>query len=720
MDDDPISNTQTQREIIFKMKQLIKSRTRKFDREANDPSIRDCKMCPLRPGVSLDAKYNDVYDSDSKTIDDLNIQPVIHVSSPFTSLEAVCNLHISLVIALFGGSFVGNWMHSNLGDIHYAWNGSCGKHLTFATFGTIICLFLAGLFTFSSKFLGGIEESLSYVKTGNMSNSLASLIQDMTEHDVEEVYHLLPWHVKEFNVNSIEWLNELLIQLWPRMKRYIWTFYDNPAVPIVDSEWLEISVSLKHFRLGKRPPIITGARSFEEESKYDECVIDLEATYDSDMEISAEVSVRGCGGHHFSIPLGLRRIFLRARLRLVISHLFEKAPFMGHVNLVLLDRPYVRSEFTGAIKNLHFIHSPLEYLLSMLLMPPHGVKIDIAKLFPSREIQLGYPRYVLQVDVLQIFNLPRPNTLFPSKPDPFVLVEVEGVSHWTHVVRNSRNPEFFSSFSFTVTCVKEFNPILIVVYDEDIDQDVIIGSLSIPFCVTRCGDWNGRLLALPLLHPSTKCVVNEGNTRILLRISSLPITRSPSSFRGSGLVSVLVEAGRGLQTLPILKHKPPELRLLVRVSIGTNVQVTRIRERTGYPIWREVVHFPLPIAGTFEHVKLEVIDVYQLMERRSCKFFGRKMKNTFVDWAELSSSGKVLGSVTIPADEVVSSLGKRVSKEYQLTGLVQHGFLSVTTDYFYCCPNVNIIENWAKPAAFIDLDLSMRSVTPEETLVTFE
>lgn len=92
--------------------------------------------------------------------------------------------------------------------------------------------------------------------------------------------------------------------------------------------------------------------------------------------------------------------------------------------------------------------------------------------------------------------------------------------------------------------------------------------------------------------------------RIALRISCLPLTDDRNALQSEGadrlsranwplaVLTVLVDSASGLETAS--RHvRAPELRPLVRVSVGNQQMVTSVQERTAQPVWEQTLQFYL-------------------------------------------------------------------------------------------------------------------------------
>ena len=107
-----------------------------------------------------------------------------------------------------------------------------------------------------------------------------------------------------------------------------------------------------------------------------------------------------------------------------------------------------------------------------------------------------------------------------------------------------------------------------------------------------------------------------GASRVVLRLSCLPLgtdrnrlqTNSVEKLGKANLplavLSILVDSASGLETVA-RQMQTPELRPLVRISVGNQQQVTSVQERTGHPVWEQTLQFLL-YNPKLEDVSIEV------------------------------------------------------------------------------------------------------------------
>jgi hypothetical protein len=106
-------------------------------------------------------------------------------------------------------------------------------------------------------------------------------------------------------------------------------------------------------------------------------------------------------------------------------------------------------------------------------------------------------------------------------------------------------------------------------------------------------------------------------SKVVLRVSCLPLTDDRNALQSEGadrlvranwplaVLTVLVDSASGLETAARYV-RAPELRPLVRVSVGNQQMVTSVQERTAQPVWEQTLQFYL-YNPKLEEMLVEVI-----------------------------------------------------------------------------------------------------------------
>ena len=730
------------RNLSFKLKQCIKTKTRWRSRSRSPVAEKPKHI--LRASARLDARYEDVRKRDGHEFTGV-IKPRISLLSLDCIAFKMCVIAIklSMLLTYVGGIFVGKFVGYSLSKIWYSTSSfevSCGLFRFMLSAVGILALMIL------INYLKFLETAFSAGSVTRIRNPvLNGQLKGMSNDDMKEMFNRLPWRLRELGVDSFSWGNEIIELLWPNFARFVYA----KVKKIIDKEssiknvikfWkIRGHLFVDRLTLGTQAPRVEGIRVLNANaSRYDDLVIQTELDLDMDGEVSARLDIGfrplspssdpidtnsdeiafmpksetnnwssklNClCNRTFLLPMGLKKLRLRVKTEIVTSPLLSRLPGVGGVTVRLLEPPLIDWSFSGWLIFLN----PLGYLASQLLYflakSPHPIHADFTELFPELDLDQMESKAVLQVNLYCARDIPHPNALLRLTPDSFVLVEVESISQWTKIVRSSSNPVFNQTFTFLLKDIhSRHNPIRVALYDEDTDQDVELGHLVVPLNLVRSSIFNGRRQTLPLLDPETAERLGKGTTGLEIRLTlvllfSEPMPRPSVASVSEAVLTVFIDSARGLNNFPTNFARSPELRILVRAQLGHYSQVTRIRERTAYPVWKECLVFPLEKPELTE-ILIEVIDVYELMEKRSLRYLGRKTKDTFADWRSLAEKGVKLGSVILRPPHV-----HRNRKEKLLDGLLEKAYLTLATDVKYCGWDDNISQNWNLPTTDLSLE----------------
>ncbi|RWS26154.1 hypothetical protein B4U80_04109 [Leptotrombidium deliense] len=537
------------------------------------------------------------------------------------------------------------------------------------------------------------------------------LRHQFSEEDFHEVSAQLEWNHFEPEVHAVQWLNVILEKFWSlssaSLQNYLNKCVDKNGDFNGFEKWIDfpnifLGIRKVQCSFGKKSPLVTGVRVLKRGVKRNQVIIDVEITYGTDLDVMFT--------GYYKLNFGVERFYCRFLLRIVLGPLIRETPTVATVSFTLFKQPIISWKLTGFPRclNSNILQSFVEQFLIGLYGNPNKFEITIAASVPYKEIKLKEPLGVFRVDVIEATRLPRSNTTCcgVGKPNTYCVVQYESQMQKTQVISDSYHPEWHRSFIFlyTETEQKSSGQIQFLLYCEEIDEDELIGTFKVPVDLFIQSEtvYNGRLFITSLLEPNTNSFVNKGRAGLTFRISyfSLRTKIEASSVVKSknlplAVLCVLIDYATGLETVAH-QVKSPELRSLVRVSVGNQAQVTGIKERTGYPVWEENLNFFL-FEPRLEDVYIEVVDMYYVTEKSLLSLSGeRSNKGEKQDFVLLSRSGKVVGYLTLPVTNVVNAFEKKTDNIYQLEGFVENGHIRVLTSLRYTVDSPAVMKNFQK------------------------
>ena len=703
------------KKTIFKLKKLLKSKTRSLRPtiKVADPAKKPKHH--LRHGVGLDAKYEDIRRQEVLRVPDiikprLSFLPIIDLV-----LKIIASgLKLAIFLAAVGGIFLGRFIWRSL----KFWVTHLSFHISLILLVSVLAICsIAVCLMLIIQSLTLLENS--FCTTGSStkrSSSLETILYGLSDDEIDQVFNSLPWRLKELGVDSMEWGNQAIDVLWSCLAGYVYReinkrLDESVSISNIYSAYgLKVDLRVTRLTLGRQTPRVTGIRVFNAStSRYDDLVVQTEINYDMDGEIKVRLDVEWKGKKMCHIPLGIKGFQLRVKTELVVSPLLSRLPGVGGITLTLMEEPTFQWYLTGFLRILNPLASLIPPILYFFLRTPHPLHIELTPLYPVIDLDVVVAKVLLQVDIYEGRNIPHANPCFRSNPDAFVVIETEMSSRWTSVVKSSSNPVFNQSFTFLLKDIEK-NFIRFTLYDEDIDQDVELGYVVLPLIFVQGDEYNGRNMTLPLTNRRTEIPIGGASTGLQVRMTLLPLSvdpipRSVNAPVAPGVLTVFIDSARNLSHLPIQSLKSNELRVIVRVQVGSHVEVTKIKERTGFPIWKEILIFSLE-QPNLEEISVDVYDIYKVMEKRSVRYFGRKIKETFADWKSLADRGVKLGG-TILRPPFTHGL----RREYVLDGILEKAFVTMYTDVRYTLCDENLTRNCNLPSVVLTKEI-ISSNTP--------
>ena len=570
-----------------------------------------------------------------------------------------------------------------------------------------------------SKDAAELAKFQKFVLTDNESQLDVDQIW-LTKEELLTLQSSLPWYLSEAEIESAAWLNSIIEVIWLQVHSQFNDWLDETfgkartldAYIGAGNRLLDLRITQSS--LGSRSPYISGVRVVKRGVKKEDAILECELTFDSNLNVQVE--------GNYMLRFGLERFNFRSKIRVVAGPLFREVPAVGSITVNLIDRPNIEWKFTGCLQilNLNLIKSFAAYFVSYWLGQPLKSKLSIAKFLPLRELKLRDPVELFKVDLIEALNLPRGQMKIccqTKKADTYCLVSIDNDEKSTNVQQDTDNPEWNQTLMFFIYEAKKQSLIEIYVYDEQPDEDELIGyvKMSTEHFRFENSEFNGREFQVQLLDPETKSPLKYGHTKLVFRISWFQLTNELTKIRKSlelsksllpvATLSVLVDSASGMETV-VHQVQTPELRTLVRITVGNQVQVTSIKERTGYPVWEEVLNFML-FNPMLEDVFVEVVDMYWVMEKRFLMILGGKREQLELDhhYVKLSHEGLVLGYTTIRTTDILNNFQMKKQGTFQLEGYSEEAFIRLLLTIRLTEFSQSIYTNQSQPRiAFPDLE----------------
>lgn len=431
-------------------------------------------------------------------------------------------------------------------------------------------------------------------------------------------------------------------------------------------------------------------------------------------------------------------------MRFLLTPLFQSPPVVGRIQMSFLERPKIDWQFTGLLNLLNWdlLKKMVQCVASYFFENPRCFTINLAKELPVREMKLKEPTCLLRVEIMSAKNADRPDMpkIFGCLPacarqsDPYCKVEVEEQEMQTNVIQNNSNPEWYQEFTFLVHD-SILNPITMSVMDEDMIEDQLVGKFSIAINqFDEHKELNGREVTVPLsVSDGTDGFANQNikeskskKAELSFRVSLFKLTTNIGKLKENlrlsraqqpvASLSVLIDSAYGLDTCTT-QVRSPELRPLVKISVGNQVRYTTCKRRTGFPVWEESHHFILynPI---LEMIHIEVIDMYYVEERQLLPFIPISMSTfgALADSIGLLDKGTVLGWYDVPTNDILISPKMKIEGSYRLNGFVENGAIRLLMAIRIAEFERHVSDNMRKPRVPMETLMDEVKKSSEEKL----
>uniref|UniRef100_A0A1I7W1K8 C2 domain-containing protein n=1 Tax=Loa loa TaxID=7209 RepID=A0A1I7W1K8_LOALO len=419
----------------------------------------------------------------------------------------------------------------------------------------------------------------------------------------------LPAWVQFPDTERVEWLNKVILQLWPYITDYSKYFMREYIEPQVKSQLPAIFRSFKFTKMdmGDIPCRVGGIKVYTHNVGRDRIIVDMDIAYAGDADF--DVSVAGFTG-------GLNELQFSGKLRAVLKPLLPYPPMVGGVSGFFLEKPKIDFNLTGMGEFvelpglLNAIRAIIDSQVSALCVLPNEIVIPLAPNVDITRLHLPEPDGVLRLKIMEARNLENRDVKFTKNmaSDPYCQIQVGSQFYRTKTIDNNLNPIWNEYFEFVVDQVNG-QKLRIELFDYDkTSSDEELGTLTIDLLYIKekrnLDDW----------FPLDAC--KHGDIHIQaawMNLSSSLLDLTCQEF-GSywfntdkpvhpALLMVFIDS---VSDLPYPKAKL-EPSPYIMVSLGKNFQQTPTKLRTVNPLFQsKVLFFVRQPEG--EELKFEAID----------------------------------------------------------------------------------------------------------------
>uniref|UniRef100_A0A0R3RWY1 C2 domain-containing protein n=1 Tax=Elaeophora elaphi TaxID=1147741 RepID=A0A0R3RWY1_9BILA len=261
----------------------------------------------------------------------------------------------------------------------------------------------------------------------------------------------LPAWVQFPDTERVEWLNKVILQLWPYITEYSKHFMREYIEPEVKSQLPAIFKTFKFTKIdmGDIPCRVGGIKVYTHNVGRDRIIVDMDIAYAGDADF--DVSVAGFTG-------GLNQLQFSGKLRAVLKPLLPYPPMVGGVSGFFLEKPKIDFNLTGMGEFvelpglLNAIRAIIDSQVTALCVLPNEIVVPLAPNIDITKLHLPEPDGVLRLKIVEAKNLENRDIKFTRNmaSDPYCQIQVGSQFHRTKTIDDDLNPVWNEYFEFVV------------------------------------------------------------------------------------------------------------------------------------------------------------------------------------------------------------------------------------------------------------------------------
>eukprot|EP00168_Porphyra_purpurea_P007636 TRINITY_DN1958_c0_g1_i11.p1 TRINITY_DN1958_c0_g1~~TRINITY_DN1958_c0_g1_i11.p1 ORF type:complete len:536 (-),score=163.46 TRINITY_DN1958_c0_g1_i11:127-1596(-) len=276
-------------------------------------------------------------------------------------------------------------------------------------------------------------------------------------------------------IESAEWMNQIIAQLWPFISAFIETTLKRDVEPLVNAQvpdWLG-SIAFGTVSLGATPLRIEGLDVIATGPAGTR--LEADVYYDGDAQVSIDVVTKFLG----TLSLGVQSIKLDGSIQFVMNPLVPVLPLMAATQLAFINRPTIAMDLTGladvdrAASIKAIISNTIVDVLSGLLVLPNRVA---AKVDPAADYFATYvaPAGVLRGTIAAGRDFqPQAGMFTTDQPDVYIIATLGDGTVTTPTVNNNVAPVWGTPFTFLVHNVRQ--ALSLAAWEDDTAGDDALG-----------------------------------------------------------------------------------------------------------------------------------------------------------------------------------------------------------------------------------------------------
>ncbi|CAH0747304.1 unnamed protein product [Diatraea saccharalis] len=246
------------------------------------------------------------------------------------------------------------------------------------------------------------------------------------------------------DVERAEWLNRILLQVWPNVNHYGRSLLKDtiePAVAESLSNYKLNGFKFERMILGTIAPRVGGVKVYDKNLARNEIIMDVDLFYAGDCDISFVLQrIRG----------GIKDLQIHGMVRVVMKPLITKMPLVGGLQVFFLNNPSIDFNLVGVADVLDMpgfsdiLRRCIVEQVAKLMVLPNKLPIKLSDEIPTVDLRMPEPEGVLRIHLVKAENLMKKDVsmIGKGKSDPYAIITV-GAQQWkTKHIDNDVNPKW--------------------------------------------------------------------------------------------------------------------------------------------------------------------------------------------------------------------------------------------------------------------------------------
>ncbi|XP_013167015.1 PREDICTED: extended synaptotagmin-2-B isoform X2 [Papilio xuthus] len=389
------------------------------------------------------------------------------------------------------------------------------------------------------------------------------------------------------DIERAEWLNRILLQVWPNVNHYARTILKESIEPAVAESLANYKLNGFRFErmiLGTIAPRVGGVKVYDKNLSRNEIIMDIDLFYAGDCDISFVLQrIRG----------GIKDLQIHGMVRVVMKPLITKMPLVGGLQVFFLNNPSIDFNLVGAADILDMpgfsdiLRRCIVEQVSRIMVLPNKLPIKLSDEIPTVDLRMPEPEGVLRIHLVQAQNLMKKDVsmLGKGKSDPYAIITV-GAQQWkTKHIDNDVNPHW--DFWCEARIMQSLGQALeIEVFDKDEgNDDDKLGRCSLDISqVVRAGRLDTWQTLQQAKHGKVHLRLSWHRLSTDLTDLSHAITETQLVKTGelsSAVLSVYIDSCKKLPNARTVSRPDPYLT----VTVGKKTENTAVQMRTDDPVY---------------------------------------------------------------------------------------------------------------------------------------